>query len=111
MLEISGNAISLTKGDSAVFSVDISDIVQGQPYVMKDTDELVFTMRKRAQARSPVLVEKVLKGSTTFKLYPKDTADLSDGVYKYDIELRSGEDIYTVVQCEDIELLPEVTIP
>ena len=111
MLEISETAIALTKGDSATFTVNIVDQLSGKPYELKPDDVLVFTVRKQSSARSPVLVEKILTGTSTFKLWPKDTASLADGTYKYDIELRSGEDIYTVVQCDSFTLLPEVTIP
>lgn len=111
MLDIVDNAIALTKGDSATFGVDITDDITKQPYEMQEGDVLVLTVRKAASIRSPVLVEKKLSMSTVFKFVPADTANLSDGDYKYDVELRSGEDIYTVIQCETLTLLPEVTIP
>ena len=110
MLEIDGSTIYLTKGDSAVIAVDITNSVTGQNYAMPDGDKLSLTVRKRPYKASAVLVEKVVTGDTVFRLLPEDTAGLQSGTYQYDVELRSGQDVYTVVPCSEFILTPEVTM-
>lgn len=110
MLDICESRISLTRGDSAEIQVDIVNTVSGSPYEVGANDRLFFTVRKFASKSVPVVIEKVLTGSNIFHVAPEDTADLPTGTYKYDVELRSGADVYTVVPCSDFVLTQEVTM-
>lgn len=111
MLEICGTEIYLTRGDSAAIAVELTDEISGETYEMQSGDRLILTVRKYHSRESPVLVERMLTGSTTFRLAPDDTAGLAFGTYEYDVELRTGNDVYTVVPCSVFKLLPEVTMP
>nr|DAW34263.1 MAG TPA: hypothetical protein [Caudoviricetes sp.] len=111
MLEIDGGSIYLTRGDSAVLHVTITNAATGEDYALQETDKLILTVRKQASKLSPVVLEKVLTGSSDFVLAPGDTEKLSVGAYKYDVELRTGGDVYTVIQCSEFKLLVEVTMP
>lgn len=111
MLEIQDGAILLTRGDSAVLHVTITNGATGEDYALQETDKLILTVRKQASKLSPVVLEKVLTGSGDFILAPEDTEKLSIGTYKYDVELRIGTDVYTVIQCSEFKLLVEVTMP
>lgn len=110
MLEINGSDIYLTKGDTAHLSVGITNDASGDAYEMQPNDTLILTVRKQAYEASPVLLQKTVKGSADIYLAPEDTASLAPGSYKYDVELRSGQDVYTVVPCSEFVLTPEVTM-
>ena len=111
MLEISGSDIYLTRGDTAHLGVRIANEATGDAYEVKDSDTLILTVRKQAYEASPVLLQKTVKGSSEIHLTPEDTAQLTPGSYKYDVELRTGADVYTVIQCSEFKLLAEVTTP
>ena len=111
MLEINGSDIYLTKGDTAHLAVGITTAASGDAYLMQPDDTLIFTVRKQAYEASPVLLQKIVKGSSKIHLTPEDTAQLAPGSYKYDVELRTGADVYTVIQCSEFRLLVEVTTP
>nr|DAI76866.1 MAG TPA: hypothetical protein [Caudoviricetes sp.] len=110
MLEIQDGAILLTRGDSAVLHVAITNGATGEDYEMQESDKLIFTVRKYPYKEAAVLIEKTLTGGNIFRLKPGDTAALKYGTYKYDVELRSGDDVYTVVPCGDLVLTKEVTM-
>lgn len=111
MLEINGSDIYLTKGDTAHLAVGITNAASGDAYLMQPDDTLILTVRKQAYEASPVLLQKTVKGGADIYLAPEDTAQLAPGAYKYDVELRTGADIYTVIQCSEFRLLVEVTTP
>lgn len=111
MLEINGSDIYLTKGDTAHLAVGITNAASGDAYEMQPNDTLIMTLRKHAYEASPVLLQKTVKGSTEIYLAPEDTAKIATGAYKYDVELRTGADVYTVIQCSVFKLLEEVTTP
>lgn len=46
MLKVSNNIIKITKGDSAVFNVDIA-FADGTPYIIKSGDKLKMTVRNK----------------------------------------------------------------
>jgi len=110
MLEIQDGVILLTRGDSADIAVEITNSATGEDYTMSETDKLIFTVRKYPYKEAAVLIEKTLTGSNIFHLKPADTAALKYGTYKYDVELRSGDDVYTVVPCSELVLEREVTM-
>ena len=110
MLKIDGNNIFLTRGDSAHISVNIANNATAETYEIQESDTLILTVRESTVETSPVLVQKRITGSKDFYITPEDTKGLSVKSYKYDVELHSGDDVYTVIQCSDFKLLPEVTI-
>lgn len=109
MLEINGNTIRLTKGDTAHLSVNVANTATGDNYEVKPDDLLFLTIRKKNYEEMPVLVQKKLIGSKDFTILPEDTKNMVSGTYCYDVELRTGDEVYTVIQCSDFVLLPEVT--
>lgn len=111
MLYLVGNAIQLTKGDTAHLSIAITNTSAKEPYKVLPTDTLILTVKKNSKETSPVLIQKRLSGIADFHFVPEDTSGLAVGEYVYDVELRTREgDIYTVIQCNSFQLLPEVTM-
>lgn len=116
MFSIIGTTISLTRGDSAAFAMDIvREKANGtkEPYEMQEGDALTLTVRRSANAPNPVLVLQAQGG--IFQIKPADTKMLAATEYVYDIQLETAEgDVYTVVGSDGVSipcfrLLPEVS--
>lgn len=90
---IIGNRIILTRGDSAEIVLTITNPQTGGPFVPGDDDEVYFTVKKSLHDREPVIQKTLGHGiirhedSISILLDPADTADLSYGIYKYDVEV------------------------
>lgn len=110
MLTVSKNGkISLTRGDTARLTVDITIDVDGSPYVIGPEDILTLTAKRTFTERVPA-IQLTVTGSNRFCIRPEDTAGLAFGLYKYDVQLTTAEgDVYTVLGPCDLELLKEVT--
>lgn len=100
--------IELTRGDSATLNVNITDDA-GQPYTIRESDTLTFSMKKTVKDPKPC-VQKIVTGYNKIHIEPKDTASLEFGGYFYDIELLTAEgDVYTVVEKTAFKIREEVT--
>ena len=110
MLRIgSDGAVELTRGDTARLTVTITNETDGKEYVMQSGDTLAFTVKQNAEA-ADLSIQKVVQGSNTFHIEPKDTAHLKFGKYKYDVQLTTASgDVYTVVEPTDFKIAQEVT--
>lgn len=94
MLEVKGNQIKLTKGDTACLHVDLRN-ADGSAYTMGSGDTLTMTVRKRPG--SAILLQQVSTG-TEIHLSSSKTAGLEVGSCCYDIELHTAAGgVYTVV--------------
>lgn len=109
MLHVSNNVISMTRGDTAKFTVPIKDQLNNQTYTIKTTDKLKFTIKKKVTDET-ALVSKEVTGDNKFQLNPADTNELSYGKYVYDVQLTNEfDEVYTVIEPTSFELLSEVT--
>lgn len=108
MLYIIGNAIKLTRGDTAYLTIPLS-LSTGEEYVMQPNDELVLSVKEHVLDTQPVM-QKSIKGMNMFHIKPEDTANLFFGKYQYDIQLNTANgDVYTVIDVDTFEILREVT--
>ena len=98
--------IILTRGDTATILVEVYDL-DGKQYEILDTDIIKMTVRKAP--KSEVSFEKTADASHYFTIAPEDTSDLNSGLYVYDVQLQSGDNIYTIVPMSYFELKSEVT--
>ena len=106
MLSIKNNVITLTRGDTCVIRVDVSDIGDND-YTMQESDELIFTLRKKVGSRE-VLIEKTLE-ENLLKLQPEDTLDLDFGDYVFDIVLKTfAGEVFTVIPASTFKIAVEV---
>lgn len=112
MLEIDGNTIKLTRGDTAYIEVPITRLVDGemQEYTMSSGDKLYFTVKDKAGLDSEsFLFRKEITGNNTFHILPEDTKHLPFGKYVYDIELDTENgDVFTVVTISTFSVEKEV---
>lgn len=106
------NTITITKGDSAIFTLDIFDR-QKQTYTPVEGDTIRFAVKKNYTDAEPLIVKDIPIATMELILMPEDTKNLESGPvrgrYKYDIELhRDGTWIDTVIPRADFIVLEEV---
>lgn len=107
---ISGNAITLTRGDTFRTRVEICDC-DGRPYIPVEGDYLRFAMKERYEDETPLLVKEIPTDSMELVLLPYDTKALPFGTYVYDIQLSdvTGLEVDTVIAKARLKLTEEVT--
>jgi len=98
--------IILTKGDTATIHVAVQDL-EGKKYDIKPTDVITFTVKRTPN--SNVSIQKEADSEHFIVIRPADTSDLQCGLYCYDVQLRSGDNIYTIVPMSYFELRNEVS--
>lgn len=109
MLYIEGKTIRLTRGDTAY--LDIPLVTVDDSYEMSNTDTLTFSVKKSTRDTDYIL-QKIVKGTNSFHIEPKDTAGLAFGKYTYDVQLDTIDgDVFTVIPPSTFEVLSEVTCP
>lgn len=110
MLYVKDNGtIQLTRGDTARLDITIKNSLTEEVYDMTPDDILSFTIKKSVKDET-ALVHKESKGTNTFHIEPKDTAELSFRKYFYDVQLaRANGDAYTVIVPTTFEIMKEVT--
>lgn len=101
--------IRLTRGDTARLTVPIVNLANNGEYTMQSGDILYFSVKKSAKD-GDFLFQKVSEGSNSIHIKPEDTAGLSFGKYKYDVQLTTESgDVYTVIEPSTFEVMEEIT--
>ena len=93
MLTIKGNEIHLTQGDSAYLNVEITND-DGTPYAIKEGDSLSMTVKSTNGTK---IFSKTVQAYESIIIEPKDTIDVGVGRYKYDIQLDTENQVYTII--------------
>lgn len=100
------NNITITRGDTAIITVDITDD-EGNPYVLSGTEYLLFTVKK-LYTQTPALIKKISTDGN-IQLDSSDTDTLSFGTYKFDVVLISElRGIDTFIYERDFTIAEEV---
>ena len=105
MLTIKGNDIHLTKGDSAYLNVEITND-DGTPYAIKEGDSLTMTVKS---TNGTLIFSKTGQAYESIILEPKDTIDVGVGRYKYDIQLNTENQVYTIISVSSFFIEEGVT--
>lgn len=85
MLEIDGNNIHLTRGDSAELSLEVTD-QEGQPYTPKQGDEFIFSV-KNNDLVVPYELTKKFNSELEISITSEESSNFNFGVYLFDIKL------------------------
>lgn len=114
MLNINGDTIYLTRGDSALIKLTLTD-ANGDPYEPSDGDRIRFAMKKRMSDSNEVLVTVEIPTDTLLlEIRPEHTEALQynrSRPYKYDIELTTATGrVDTFIADADIFIFPEVDV-
>lgn len=109
MLDVNKNNISITRGDTGLFTISLFD-KDGSTYVPPNGSVLRFAASKKyGSAQSELLIEKEISIRTmTLELEPNDTKNLAFGTYHYDVELTDERGRVSTVIMSDITITKEV---
>lgn len=107
MLKVVNNAINLTRGDTATFSLKIKN-QDGTDYDISEEDQILFTVKKSPNDEEIVIQKAAVNNYIT--IVPRETDDLAYGTYYYDVELRRPDGfVATVIPPHILKLTEEVT--
>lgn len=105
MFYVNGNDIYITRGDTATFTLNLTQ--DGQPYDYSD-DTVVLTVRRNVHD-SEILIQKTITYGNNVAIDPADTQNLL-GVYWYDIQLTTaGGVVDTVIPPSKFVVRADVT--
>ena len=104
------NKIYLTRGDSAFLTISLND-ENGSSYELSEGDKVYFRLKKSSSSDNLLLEKEVNTQTLTLELLPEDTAELSSGLYCYEVELVTAEDKhYTVIENSQFQIGAELEI-
>lgn len=83
---VSGTTITLTRGDSFIADVSITD-KDNKPYIPQTGDSIRFAMKASYKDAEPLLIKSIPVNTMKLIINPDDTKNLDFGKYVYDIEL------------------------
>lgn len=105
---ISGTTISLTRGDTFVAQISITDS-EGNAYTPVEGDSIRFAMKAKYTDDAPLLVKDIPIDTMELRIEPSDTKLLSFGTYVYDIQLtKASGEVDTFITTAKIKILEEV---
>ena len=89
MYTIVNNKITLTRGDTMTFNIDLKVEQDGAlvDYDLEEGDELIFKVKKNVNDK----VTLIEKEGPTITIVSEDTEDLSFGDYVYDVKFTSAD--------------------
>ena len=111
MLKISGNKISLTRGDSAYITLTIN--TENDIYTLNDGDEVRVQVRDMPNTGELIFegTIEMIEDEIVWHIYPDQTKDLEVATYYWDAQLQtSNGDIFTFIPASAFKLLDEVTM-
>jgi len=108
MFKITNNEITITRGDTGRFTLNVLN-AQGEPYDYS-SDTVTFTVKK-STTTSQVLIQKTVLYGQPVIIEPADTAELNYGKYVFDVQLTTGGGgiVDTVITPTAFVVTPEVT--
>lgn len=106
MFKIVNNIISLTRGDTANFTVRIKD-ADGNDYDYSD-DLVLFTIKPNVYTKEFVC-QKVVHYGEDVVIEHDDTASIPYGTYYYDVQISNAGVVATVIVPTPIRIMKEVT--
>ena len=102
-----GNNINMIRGDTIRLDIEITT-ADGNPYILKDGDKLLFTVKKNVFDKDIIIQKKITSG--TIVIDHQDTADLEYRSYVYDVQLTlANGDVCTVIPPSELFVGYEVT--
>lgn len=113
MLKISGNKISLTRGDSAYITLTIN--TDNGIYNLNDGDEVRVQVRDAPNTGELLFdgqIDVMDNGEIVWHILPSQTSELDVKSYYWDAQLEtSNGDIFTFITSSPFKLTDEVTMP
>ena len=105
MINAFQNVITITRGDDACITIDVTDIL-GNEYVREEGDVITMYVKKPSDGATlesqAVLFEKTFDENNSATIASADTKDLEAGVYKYGVKLKKADDrVATIISPTD----------
>lgn len=108
MQRIAGKNITMTRGDSLVLTVGITQ-PDGTAYEVQEGDVVRFAMKKRYTDAEPLITKIIPHDTMELYLRPEDTKELAFGSYVYDMQLTyANGDVDTFIDQASLTLTKEV---
>lgn len=105
---VSNNQITMTRGDTAIFTISVDYLNTGNPYEPDEGDIIRFTLKRYLSDRTALLVKDAPTDTMTLRIDPEDTEKLSFGRYHYDIQLIKADGKTDTFISDILELTKEV---
>ena len=105
MFSINGNKITITRGDTGVFTLTVKN---GDTEYDYSNDEVLFTVKQNTRANEYV-IQKTVRYGENITIAPADTQRLGYGTYVYDVQLTSGGIVDTIIPPSPFVIAEEVT--
>lgn len=101
--------ISLTRGDTGLFTLDLTD-EDGKPFVPSEGDKVRFAMSKKfgSTRDETVILKDIPIDTLTIQIDPEDTKSLDFGSYNYDIEYTDAQGRVSTVIMAKFNITKEV---
>ena len=104
MINAFQNVITITRGDDAVISIDITDIM-GNEYELETGDTVTMYVKKPADGtleNQEIIFQKTFDDNNSISIDSADTADLAVGTYKYGVKLaKANGKVATIISPTD----------
>lgn len=115
MAEVNGKKITMTRGDTAEFDIQIVKKVDKKlyKYEPEEGDTLRFAVKRSYTDKTPVILKNIPIDTMVLTIDPEDTKKLgfgnANGRYVYDIELVfANGNVETVIPRGELLILEEV---
>lgn len=106
MFKVNGNTITITRGDTGIFTLNIKTPA-GADYDYSN-DNVLFTVKKTTHDAEALIQKQVIYGENV-TISPADTSGLQYGSYVYDVQLTTGNIVDTVIPPSGFIVKEEVT--
>ena len=101
MLVVTGNQIFLTRGDTLILTLSLSNH-DGSEYVPAAGDSIFFRLKKFATYPDLLIEKEIPTSSMILQLNPADTEGLAFGDYHYEIEVVTAEGMHDTVIADEL---------
>ena len=102
--------ITLTRGDSAPFSVTLK--MDGEVYEMQAGDRIDFGVKADYEDQECCIHKTSTTNPASFQIDPEDTSELEFGTYRYDVQFVAANGFtQTFIEKKRFKLDKEVTVP
>ena len=108
MQSVNGKTITLTKGDTFIAMVTITD-GDGNIYTPQEGDSIRFAAKQNYEDYSPVIVKDIPTDTMTLTIESGDTKPLAVGTYVFDVQLTYADGrVDTFIDKGKLKLTEEV---
>ena len=107
MFDVIDNKIYLSRGDSAIIGIEITDD-ESEPYTPSSGESVVFTLKRATEQCKTIIVKEFIENGNDLivSFDESDTINLSFGVYVYDVILYDSDgNVYTIIPPTEFEIM------